>query len=72
MPSESERVRVRAGVPADLLASRRVFRRSSLSNEGDREALLANPHMLELSARGGSRKAGRESRSEPAKRSSAS
>jgi GNAT superfamily N-acetyltransferase len=35
-------------VLGDLPAVRRIFRRSSLSNQGDREALLANPGVLEL------------------------
>jgi GNAT superfamily N-acetyltransferase len=33
-------------VPADLDAVREVFRRASLSNAGDRAALLANPEVL--------------------------
>ena len=44
--------RVRAAVPADLPALRHLFRRSSLSNEGDRTALLANPEALVLAADG--------------------
>jgi GNAT superfamily N-acetyltransferase len=39
-------VRIRGAVPGDLPAIRRLFRRSSLSNEGDRAALLANPDAL--------------------------
>jgi GNAT superfamily N-acetyltransferase len=39
---------IRSAVPGDLPALRGIFRRSSLSNEGDREALLANPEALEL------------------------
>jgi N-acetylglutamate synthase-like GNAT family acetyltransferase len=45
-------VRVRNAVPGDLPAVRRLFRRSSLSNEGDRAALLANPDALVLAADG--------------------
>jgi ribosomal protein S18 acetylase RimI-like enzyme len=41
-------VEIRDPVPDDLDALRGVFRRSSLSNEGDREALLAHPEALEL------------------------
>jgi GNAT superfamily N-acetyltransferase len=40
--------RVRTAVVEDLPELRRLFRRSSLSNEGDREALVANPEALEL------------------------
>jgi N-acetylglutamate synthase-like GNAT family acetyltransferase len=43
-------VRIRTAVARDLPALRQLYRRSSLSNEGDREALLANPHVLELPA----------------------
>jgi GNAT superfamily N-acetyltransferase len=39
-------VRIRGAVPADLDAVREVFRRASLSNAGDRAALLANPEVL--------------------------
>ncbi|MGO9900012.1 MAG: GNAT family N-acetyltransferase [Solirubrobacteraceae bacterium] len=42
-------VSIRTAALEDLPALRRVFRRASLSNEGDREALLANPAALELS-----------------------
>jgi len=38
--------RVRQGVPADLPALTNVFVRASLSNRGDREALLAHPEAL--------------------------
>lgn len=41
-------VEIRTAVAADLPALRRVYRRASLSNEGDREVLLANPDALEL------------------------
>jgi GNAT superfamily N-acetyltransferase len=41
-------IAIRTAVLADLPALRRVFRRSSLSNKGDRDALLANPETLEL------------------------
>ena len=37
---------IRQGVPADLVALRDVFRRASLSNAGDRAALLAHPEHL--------------------------
>jgi GNAT superfamily N-acetyltransferase len=40
---------IRAAVPGDMTALRDVFRRSSLSNDGDRENLLAYPDALELS-----------------------
>lgn len=40
---------IRDAVPADMIALRDVFRRSSLSNDGDRMNLLANPEALELS-----------------------
>jgi GNAT superfamily N-acetyltransferase len=45
-------VRTRIAVPGDLPALRRLFRRSSLSNEGDRAALLANPDALVLAGDG--------------------
>jgi N-acetylglutamate synthase-like GNAT family acetyltransferase len=41
-------VRIRAACTGDLPALRDVFRRSSLSNEGDRDLLLARPEVLEL------------------------
>ena len=41
-------VRIRTAVPEDLPALRGLFRRASLSNEGDRDALLANPDALVL------------------------
>jgi len=40
---------IRDAGPADLPVLRDVFRRSSLSNEGDRAKLLAHPDILELS-----------------------
>jgi RimJ/RimL family protein N-acetyltransferase len=40
---------IRAAVPGDVSALRDVFRRSSLSNDGDRANLLAHPDVLELS-----------------------
>lgn len=43
------RVVLRDAVPGDLTALRDVFRRSSLSNDGDRPNLLAHPEVLELS-----------------------
>jgi GNAT superfamily N-acetyltransferase len=39
---------IRDRVPADLDALRDVYRRSSLSNDGDRANLLANPAVLEF------------------------
>lgn len=41
--------RIRDAVPSDIAALRDVFRRSSLSNDGDRAKLLAHPEVLELS-----------------------
>ncbi len=38
---------IRDAVPADLAELREVYRASSLSNEGDRANLLANPDALE-------------------------
>ena len=40
---------IRQAVPADMDVLRSLFRRSSLSNEGDRATLQANPDVLELS-----------------------
>jgi GNAT superfamily N-acetyltransferase len=40
---------IRDAVPGDIDALRRVFRRSSLSNDSDRITLLAHPEVLELS-----------------------
>lgn len=40
---------IRDATPADMTVLRDIFRRSSLSNEGDRESLLAHPEVLELS-----------------------
>jgi hypothetical protein len=40
---------VRTALPADMVVLRDVFRRSSLSNDGDRMNLLANPDALEVS-----------------------
>ncbi len=40
---------IRAAVPGDMTALGDVFRRSSLSNDGDRANLLAHPDVLELS-----------------------
>jgi len=42
-------VQVRTALPADLPALRRLFRRSSLSNEGDRELMIAHPELVEPS-----------------------
>lgn len=39
---------IRAAVPGDMTALRDVFRRSSLSNDGDRADLLAHPDALEF------------------------
>jgi GNAT superfamily N-acetyltransferase len=50
-------VAIRTAVEADLPALRGVHRRASLSNEGDREALLAHPEVMELD--GDSVRAGR-------------
>jgi GNAT superfamily N-acetyltransferase len=44
-----ESLLIRDAEPADMDALREVFRRSSLSNEGDRVNLLANPETLEFS-----------------------
>lgn len=41
---------VRDATMADVDILREIFREASLSNEGDREVLLANPEVLELSA----------------------
>lgn len=40
---------VRDARPADLAAVRAIYRRASLSNEGDRANLLAHPEVLEFS-----------------------
>ncbi|HEY1521011.1 MAG TPA: GNAT family N-acetyltransferase [Solirubrobacteraceae bacterium] len=45
-------IRIRVAVPGDLPAVRRLYRRSSLSNAGDRAALLANPDALVLAGDG--------------------
>jgi N-acetylglutamate synthase-like GNAT family acetyltransferase len=45
-------VRIRVACAGDLPALRDVFRRSSLSNEGDRDLLLARPEVLELADEG--------------------
>jgi ribosomal protein S18 acetylase RimI-like enzyme len=47
MPAIPE-LEIRTAVPADLDAIRAVYRRASLWNEGDRDALLANPDALEF------------------------
>ena len=39
---------IRLGTPADLAAASSVYRRASLSNEGDRDNLLAHPEFLVL------------------------
>jgi GNAT superfamily N-acetyltransferase len=45
-------VRIRDGSATDLPALPGLFRRSSLSNEGDRDVLLAHPEALELTGAG--------------------
>jgi GNAT superfamily N-acetyltransferase len=40
---------LRDATPADMVALRDVFRRASLSNPGDRAALVQNPDALDLS-----------------------
>jgi len=40
---------IRAAEPADMTALSEVYRRSSLSNDGDRPGLLAHPEFLEFS-----------------------
>lgn len=47
---DASRVRfvIRDAVPTDMAVLQDVFRRSSLSNEGDRRNLLANPDALEF------------------------
>jgi GNAT superfamily N-acetyltransferase len=49
---ESLTLSIRPAGPEDLPALRRVFSRSSLSNEGDRAALLGHPEVLELAGSG--------------------
>ena len=44
---------LRDAVPADVAVLRDVYRRASLSNEGDQMALLANPDALEFPGLGG-------------------
>jgi len=44
-----EKLIIRQAVSDDMEVLRSLFRRSSLSNEGDRATLLANPDVLELS-----------------------
>jgi N-acetylglutamate synthase-like GNAT family acetyltransferase len=43
-------ISIRTARPEDLPSLRTVFRRSALSNDGDREALLEHPEHLELPA----------------------
>ena len=43
---------IRLGTPADLPAAADVYRRASLSNEGDRDNLLAHPEYLILAPEG--------------------
>ena len=42
---------VRLATAGDLDVLRSIYRRASLSNEGDRPFLVANPHLLELDDR---------------------
>jgi GNAT superfamily N-acetyltransferase len=42
---------IRVAAPEDMRALRELFRRASVSNEGDRASLLAHPEALELSDR---------------------
>jgi len=44
---------IRDAVPADVAALRQLYRRASLSNEGDRMNLLANPDALDWGGLGG-------------------
>jgi GNAT superfamily N-acetyltransferase len=44
---------IRDAVPADVAALRQVYRRASLSNDGDRANLLANPDALAWGGLGG-------------------
>ncbi len=43
---------IRTGIPNDLPAASSVYRRASLSNEGDRDILLAHPEYLILGPEG--------------------
>lgn len=54
MPSETEdsSASVRWATPEDLAALRDIYRRSSLSNVNDREALLGSPDVLEWDGNG--------------------
>jgi len=45
-------VRIRLGVQADLPVLRDLYRRASLSNSGDKAALLAHPEVLVLTDEG--------------------
>ncbi len=45
-------IRIRLGLQADLPVVRDLYRRASLSNSGDREALLAHPEVLVLTDEG--------------------
>ena len=44
---------IRDAVPADVAVLRQLYRRASLSNEGDRMNLLANPDALDWGGLGG-------------------
>ena len=52
MSPEATLFRIRWSTPADLRALTDVFVRASLSNEGDRDALLAHPEALVLEGDG--------------------
>jgi GNAT superfamily N-acetyltransferase len=43
---------IRTATPTDLDALRDVYRRASLSNDGDRDTLLAHPEVLEFAGDG--------------------
>jgi GNAT superfamily N-acetyltransferase len=47
--AEARQVTIRNAKVGDMPSLRRVFRESSLSNAGDRPALLAHPEVLDLS-----------------------
>ena len=52
MSPEATLFRIRWSTPADLPALTDVFARAALSNEGDRDALLAHPEALVLEGDG--------------------
>ena len=47
-PSVTNQVTIRAAIPAERKALEALQLRASLTNEGDREALLANPDAIEI------------------------